>query len=99
TFRMLEEKNLLQELFKENSDYLEHQKNLNIQVIFGNPPYSSGQRSENDNNANVEYEILDRSIQNTYALKSQATLKRNLYDSYIRAIRWASNRLSSQGGV
>ncbi|WP_375665147.1 DEAD/DEAH box helicase [Bartonella sp. CL162QHHD] len=99
TFQMLEEKNLLQELFKENSEYLEHQKNLNIKVIFGNPPYSSGQRSENDNNANVEYEILDRSIQNTYALKSQATLKRNLYDSYIRAIRWASNRLSSQGGI
>ncbi len=99
TFRMLEEKNLLQKLFKENSEYLEHQKKLDIKVIFGNPPYSTGQKSENDNNANVEYEILDRSIQNTYALKSQATLKRNLYDSYIRAIRWASNRLSSQGGI
>ncbi|WP_273724589.1 type ISP restriction/modification enzyme, partial [Bartonella sp. AU18XJBT] len=99
TFQMLERKDLLQELFKENSEYLEHQKNLDIEVIFGNPPYSSGQRNENDNNANVEYEILDRSIQNTYALKSQAILKRNLYDSYIRAIRWASNRLSSQGGV
>ncbi|WP_035451240.1 DEAD/DEAH box helicase, partial [Bartonella birtlesii] len=99
TFRMLEKKDLLQKLFKENSEYLEYQKNLNIEVIFGNPPYSTGQRSENDNNANVEYEILDRSIQNTYALKSQAILKRNLYDSYIRAIRWASNRLSSQGGV
>ncbi|WP_330168718.1 type ISP restriction/modification enzyme [Bartonella grahamii] len=99
TFRMLEKKDLLQELFKENSEYLEHQKKLNIEVIFGNPPYSTGQRSENDNNANVEYEILDRSIQNTYALRSQATLKRNLYDSYIRAIKWASNRLSPQGGV
>ncbi|WP_375703863.1 type ISP restriction/modification enzyme, partial [Bartonella sp. AD13SXNS] len=99
TFRMLEEKNLLQKLFKENSEYLEHQKKLDIEVIFGNPPYSTGQKSENDNNANIEYEILDRSIQNTYALKSQATLKRNLYDSYIRAIRWASNRLSSQGGI
>ncbi|WP_273789945.1 type ISP restriction/modification enzyme, partial [Bartonella sp. ML70XJBT] len=99
TFRMLEEKNLLQKLFKENSEYLEHQKNLNIKVIFGNPPYSSGQRSENDNNANVEYEILDRSIRDTYASRSQAILKRNLYDSYIRAIRWASNRLNSQGGV
>uniref|UniRef100_UPI0035D1389D type ISP restriction/modification enzyme n=1 Tax=Bartonella sp. CL43QHWL TaxID=3243532 RepID=UPI0035D1389D len=99
TFRMIEEKNLMEGILKENSEYLEHQKNLNIEVIFGNPPYSSGQRSANDNNTNVEYEILDRSIQNTFALKSQATLKRNLYDSYIRAIRWASNRLSSQGGI
>uniref|UniRef100_UPI0004781BFB type ISP restriction/modification enzyme n=1 Tax=Bartonella rattaustraliani TaxID=481139 RepID=UPI0004781BFB len=99
TFQMLEEKDLLRGIFKANSDYLELQKKLDIKVILGNPPYSVGQKSENDNNANVEYEILDRSIQNTYALKSQATLKRNLYDSYIRAIRWASNRLSSQGGV
>ncbi|USP02892.1 DEAD/DEAH box helicase [Bartonella taylorii] len=99
TFRMVEKQDLMKGLLEENSAYLEHQKNLNIEVIFGNPPYSSGQRSANDNNANVEYEILDRSIQNTYALKSQATLKKNLYDSYIRAIRWASNRLSFQGGI
>ncbi|QEE12284.1 DEAD/DEAH box helicase family protein [Bartonella krasnovii] len=99
TFQMLEEKNLLQKLFKENSEYLEHQKNLDIKVIFGNPPYSSGQRSENDNNANVEYEILDRSIRDTYASRSQAILKRNLYDSYIRAIRWASNRIKDCGVI
>ncbi|WP_375707801.1 N-6 DNA methylase, partial [Bartonella sp. AA1HLJMS] len=58
TFQMIEEKSLLQKLFKENSEYLEHQKKLNIKVIFGNPPYSIGQKSENDNAKNTPYPIL-----------------------------------------
>ncbi|WP_345117825.1 N-6 DNA methylase, partial [Bartonella jaculi] len=62
TFRMLEEKNLLQELFKENSEYLEHQKNLDIKVIFGNPPYSTKQKNENDNAKNTPYPLLDDRI-------------------------------------
>ncbi|WP_345117487.1 type ISP restriction/modification enzyme, partial [Bartonella jaculi] len=99
TFQMLERKDLLQELFKENSEYLEHQKNLNIEVIFGNPPYSTGQKSANDNAKNTPYPLLDNRISETYAAQSKAVNMRNLYDSYIRAIRWASNRLSSQGGV
>ncbi|PIT67945.1 DEAD/DEAH box helicase [Bartonella tribocorum] len=100
TFRMLEEKNLLQELFKENSEYLEHQKKLDIQVIFGNPPYSFGQRSENDNNPNTSYPILDERIREKYILKSTKIINRNkLYDSYIRAIRWASDRIDNAGVI
>ncbi|WP_208436629.1 type ISP restriction/modification enzyme, partial [Bartonella tribocorum] len=100
TFRMLEEKNLLQKLFKENSEYLEHQKKLNIQVIFGNPPYSFGQRSENDNNPNTSYPILDERIREKYILKSTKIINRNkLYDSYIRAIRWASDRIDNAGVI
>ncbi|WP_208442164.1 DEAD/DEAH box helicase [Bartonella raoultii] len=97
TFRMLEEKNLLQKLFKENSEYLEHQKNLNIEVIFGNPPYSVGQKSENDNAKNSPYPILDDRIRETYAAQSKVTNSRALYDSYIRAIRWASDRIDNAG--
>ncbi|WP_039762360.1 type ISP restriction/modification enzyme, partial [Bartonella queenslandensis] len=99
TFRMLEEKNLLQELFKENSDYLEHQKKLDIKVIFGNPPYSMGQKNENDNAKNTPYPLLDKRIGATYAAQSKATNKRSLYDSYIRAIRWASDRIDNAGVI
>ncbi|MET3560856.1 putative helicase [Bartonella japonica] len=99
TFRMLEEKNLLQELFKDNSEYLEHQKKLDIQVIFGNPPYSVGQKSENDNAKNTPYPILDNRIRETYAAQSKVTNIRALYDSYIRAIRWASDRIDNAGVI
>ncbi|WP_375679352.1 MULTISPECIES: DEAD/DEAH box helicase [unclassified Bartonella] len=99
TFRMLEEKNLLQELFKENSEYLEHQKKLDIKVIFGNPPYSTGQKSANDNAKNTPYPILDDRIRETYAAQSNANLIRNLYDNYIRAIRWASDRIDNAGVI
>ncbi|MBX4335801.1 DEAD/DEAH box helicase [Bartonella raoultii] len=99
TFQMLERKDLLQELFKENSEYLELQKNLNIEVIFGNPPYSTGQKSENDNAKNTPYPILNDRIRETYAARSNASLLRNLYDSYIRAIRWASDRIKDRGVI
>ncbi|WP_375637002.1 DEAD/DEAH box helicase [Bartonella sp. AP152HLJHH] len=99
TFRMLEEKSLLQKLFKENSEYLEHQKKLDIKVIFGNPPYSTGQKSANDNAKNTPYPILNDRIDETYAAQSKASLMRNLYDSYIRAIRWASDRIDNAGVI
>ncbi|WP_208436657.1 type ISP restriction/modification enzyme, partial [Bartonella tribocorum] len=100
TFRMLEEKNLLQKLFKENSEYLEHQKKLDIKVIFGNPPYSSGQKSENDNAKNTSYPILDDHIRKKYISNSTKIINRNkLYDSYVRAICWASDRIKDCGVI
>ncbi|WP_273782979.1 type ISP restriction/modification enzyme, partial [Bartonella sp. ML69XJBT] len=99
TFRMLEEKSLLQKLFKENSEYLEHQKNLDIKVIFGNPPYSFGQKSENDNAKNTPYPLLDNRIRETYAAQSRASNVNRVYDSYIRAIRWASDRIKDCGVI
>ena len=80
-----------------NSKRLQKQKNSDIRVIIGNPPYSAGQESANDNNANVSYPHLDERIANTYAKKSTATLQNKLYDSYIRAIRWASDRIGTSG--
>ncbi|WP_208438753.1 type ISP restriction/modification enzyme, partial [Bartonella grahamii] len=97
TFRMLEKQDLMKGLLEENSAYLELQKNLNIEVIFGNPPYSTKQKNENDNAKNTPYPILDKRISETYAAHSKATNMQAIYDSYIRAIRWASDRIDNAG--
>jgi predicted helicase len=86
-------------VFVQNNERLEKLKALDIQVIVGNPPYSSGQDSANDDNANEKYDDLDRAIRETYAARSTATLKNSLYDSYIRAIKWASLRIADRGIV
>lgn len=84
-------------LLPENSERRTRQKDLDIRVIIGNPPYSAGQKSENDNAQNVEYPKLDDRIRYTYAQASKATLQKALYDSYIRAFRWASDRIGNAG--
>lgn len=102
TFQMTEDGDTLDEhVFTNNNARVTRQNNLDIRVIIGNPPYSVGQTSGNDNNANVKYPTLDESIRSTYVERSTATNKNSLYDSYIRAIRWASNRVlnSTNGGV
>jgi predicted helicase len=99
TFQMYEKEDLVEALLIDNSARRRRQRKLDIRVIMGNPPYSVGQRSENDNNDNVEYPQLDSRIRNTYAERSQARLSKGLYDSYIRAIRWASDRIGSSGVI
>ncbi len=81
----------------DNTDRRERQKGTDIRVIIGNPPYSAGQKSENDNAKNVTYTRLDQEIRSTYAKRSDASNLQNLYDSYIRAIRWGSDRLGAAG--
>jgi predicted helicase len=99
TFQMYEKDDLVSEILVDNSARRTKQKNLDIRVIIGNPPYSAGQGSANDNNANVGYPILDEKIRSTYAAHSTATNKNALYDSYIRAIRWASDRVKDAGVI
>jgi predicted helicase len=100
TFQMAEENDTVDKVvLRENNERAVLQLKQPIRVIFGNPPYSAQQGSENDNNKNISYPTLDGQIRNTYALKSKAKLVKNLYDSYIRAIRWASNRVSDKGIV
>lgn len=99
TFQLYEKEDLVDQILVQNSARRKKQKALDIRVIFGNPPYSVGQKSENDNNDNVEYLGLDERIRTTYAAKSQATLAKGLYDSYIRAIRWASDRIGDSGVI
>lgn len=85
--------------FKDNNATIERQKQAPINVVIGNPPYSAGQTSANDLNANVKYPALDARIAETYAAKSTATNKNSLYDSYLRAFRWATDRIGDQGVV
>jgi len=100
TFQVHEDDDTLDlKIFKENNECIERQKSAPIQVIVGNPPYSSGQNSANDLNANLEYPTLDSRIENTYAARSTATAKTSLYNSYLRAFRWATDRIGSQGVV
>lgn len=103
TFQLNETDNkaLYSKLFKENSERVEIQKKAPIRVIMGNPPYSVGQSSANDNAQNLKYENLDKRIANTYVKHTKTTLRNSLYDSYIKAFRWASDRISQneEGGV
>lgn len=99
TFQMYEKEDLVDTLLVDNSARRKRQKKLDIRVIIGNPPYSIGQGSQNDNNQNVAYPHLDSQIEGTYAARSDAALSKGLYDSYIRAIRWASNRVGTSGVI
>lgn len=99
TFQMYEKDDLVSELLVDNSARRKKQKKLDIRVIMGNPPYSAGQNNANDDNANIAYPNLDSRIRETYVENSSATLKNSLYDSYIRAIRWASDRVSDCGVI
>lgn len=99
TFQMYEKDDLVSALTVDNSARRKRQKQLDIRVIVGNPPYSAGQTSANDNNANIDYPHLDGRIRTTYAAGSAATNKNALYDSYIRAIRWASDRIGDAGVI
>lgn len=98
TFQMTEDGDTLDtQMFTQNNDRAVRQLNNPIQVIIGNPPYSVGQTSANDNNANQKYATLDARIEESYAALSSAKLKKSLFDSYIRAIRWGTDRLGDYG--
>ena len=101
TFQMTEDGDTLdQSVFVANNDRAAAQLELkSIQVVIGNPPYSVGQESANDNNANQHYPSLDAKIETTYAARSTGTNKNSLYDSYLRAIRWASDRVGEAGVI
>jgi len=90
---------MFSEMFPQNSARVQQQKKAPLRVIIGNPPYSAGQKSANDNAQNQKYERLDRRIAATYAAATDATNKNSLYDSYIKAFRWSSDRLDEAGGV
>ncbi len=86
-------------MFPQNNDRILRELAAPIHVIVGNPPYSVGQTSANDLNANISYPTLDGRIAATYAERSTAQLKNSLYDSYLRAFRWATDRIGNHGVV
>ncbi len=82
-----------------NTARVERQKKAAITVIIGNPPYNVGQASENDNNKNRKYPLVDRRIKETYAKDSKATNKNALGDAYVKFFRWAADRLGKRNGI
>ena len=74
---------------EENTERVEREKNAQIMVVIGNPPYNVGQVNENDNNKNRQYKIIDERIQKTYAKDSKASNNNKIYDAYVKFFRWA----------
>lgn len=103
TFQLGEEaadENLYSEQFPTNSRRVIEQKKRRITVIVGNPPYSVGQKSANDNAQNQDYPTLNSRIAQTYVANSITTMNKAMYDTYIKAFRWASDRIDQKtGGV
>lgn len=100
TFESTEKENTFEDmLFNENNKRLENQQKKPIFAIIGNPPYSAKQNSTNDDNVYAEYPKLDNRIRETYAKYTNAVLKNALYDPYIKAIRWASDRVNENGVI
>ena len=98
TFELLEQQQ--GELFtRENTERVKRQKAADMFVVIGNPPYNAWQVNDSDNNRNRKYAVMDERITDTYAADSKATLKNALYDPYIKAIRWASDRIGQEGVV
>jgi predicted helicase len=89
---------LFSEMFPQNSERVKNQKKSSIRVIIGNPPYSVGQKSANDNAQNQKYDLLERRIEETYIASVSVTQKKSLYDSYFKAFRWASDRIDKKKG-
>ena len=83
----------------ENTRRVEKQKQTEMFVVIGNPPYNARQMDENDANRNRKYPVLDKQIQETYAQASRATNKTSLYDPYVKAIFWALDRIEGEGIV
>ena len=83
----------------ENIQRVEKQKETDMFVIIGNPPYNALQVNDSDNNRNRKYKTLDARIAETYAKDSKATLKNALYDPYVKAIRWGLDRIGDEGVV
>ena len=99
TFTLGQDEGQFAETFPVNSERVERQQGRDITVIVGNPPYSAGQKSAGDDNPNVFYPHLAGRIEETYAARSKAGLKKSLYDSYKLAIRWATDRIGDNGIV
>jgi predicted helicase len=84
---------------EENAERVKRQKTSPIFVVVGNPPYNAWQVDESDNNKNRKYPTLDKRISNTYRKDSKAGLTIAVNDPYVKAIRWASDRIGVEGVV
>lgn len=100
TFESTERQNsFMDELLGQNNERLKKQQEQPITAIISNPPYSVGQGNANDNNQNMHYPQLEKRIEQTYVENSKSSLNKSSYDSYIKAFRWATDRIGDQGVI
>ena len=78
---------------------IRRQRATEITCIVGNPPYSAGQKSANEDNPNVRHEGIEGRLKETYIDRAPKGNKRQLYDSYKKALRWASDRIGESGVI
>lgn len=100
TFQISENDDTLDlDVFAANNDRITAELHTPISVVIGNPPYSMGQSSANDQNANLIYPTLDDRIRDTYLKGRNRGGSNSLFDSYIRAFRWATDRVGDAGVI
>ena len=100
TFESTEKEDVIDDdIFGDNERRIKRQREIPINVIVGNPPYSARQTNDNDNNKNNSYRKLDEKIRKTYVENSSVTNKNTLYDSLIRAFRWSTDRIGDKGVI
>ncbi len=99
TLELAERRRQMSLFVEENTERVEREKDAQIMVVIGNPPYNVGQVNENDNNKNRRYPVIDGRIRETYAKDSKATNKNALSDAYVKFFRWAADRLQGRDGI
>jgi predicted helicase len=99
TLDLAEEKGTFSFMTEKNTERVERQKKTPITVIIGNPPYNQSQEDENDKNKNRKYEVIDKRISETYVKDCSSSLRMQVYDPYIKFLRWATDRLQTRPGI
>ena len=99
TFEIEDQKQRPKLFTPENTERVKRQQEQPIKVILGNPPYNAWQVNANDNNQNRTYEHVDDRVHSTYSSDSTATNRNALSDPYVKAIRWATDRIEDEGIV
>ncbi len=83
---------------KENKEIKDTIEKQNIRVIIGNPPYSAGSKSQNDNNQNLSHPKLEKRVYEKYGKNSTAqNVGATTRDTLIQSIYMASELLKDRG--
>jgi predicted helicase len=99
TLELAQDRQLPLFFVEENTERVKREKEAQIMVVIGNPPYNVGQLNENDNNKNRKYEVIGKRIKETYGKASRATNRNALSDAYVKFFRWATDRLGGRDGI
>ncbi|GAA8719257.1 DEAD/DEAH box helicase family protein [Helicobacter pylori] len=83
---------------EENKEIKDTLADQNIRVIIGNPPYSAGAKSQNDNNQNLSHPKLEKRVYEKYGKNSTSiNVGATTRDTLIQSIYMASELLKDRG--